>query len=208
MEHLLFQLIKEAKETNPDSEAVKVFEYLIERMGVDIDSEIKDVECNSSNNVYENDSEPQQLIELREALEKGDVLKSLQLGMNKNTRFDGEFVSKLTINFTNTDYYHHCEREDHTLHIECIDVEIGEFDERTIDVVIEDALKACVNGEQIPWLGDQTAKLEELCVVAYEEEGVVVVDMTGYAYEIKAVVEHALNREIFKLNENWVDGLQ
>lgn len=207
MEHLLLQLIREAKQANPESEAVRVFEYLTDRMSVDIEATIKDIECNHRNNVYENDSDAQAIIEVREALEKGNVLAARKLGLGDNARLDAGLNSKLAIFFTNYDEYIIPKVEDFSLSIPYDDIAFNEFDERNVVQVVEDCLESIVTGDDIGYLGDQKVELDNVYVDAEEMEQVLTIEITAYKFEIKAAIENALNKKIFTLPDGWSESL-
>jgi hypothetical protein len=207
MENLLVQLVKEAKQANPESEAVKTFEYFLDRMSLTVESTLKDVECNSSNNVYENDEMAQDIIKVREALESGDVLQARHLGLLSNTRLDNDIESRLTITFSNHDVYDIEENEELGLVIDFSDITCGEFEDRNMVQVVEDALKLTVTDSDIPYLAGQTAKIKDVYVDCEELDEQVTVELSGYRYALKAVVQHAINKGVFKVKEGWDEDL-
>lgn len=207
MEKLLQQLIMEAKAHNPDSEAVALFEGLMRNMRIDIDSKMQDIDCRGNTTVFENNDNPEILIDVHNALAKGDLLAARQLGLIKNTDTSNQLFSQLNIVFTGRKDYEISNEEELHFTINYDDVEIDEFDERTIDIVVQDALSCRVDKELLPHLKDQTAKAEDVVVYTCESDGLVFVELTGYKVEMKAVVQHALNKGIFTLSDDWKAGL-
>lgn len=205
MEHLLLQLIREAKQANPESEAVKVFEYLTERMEVRIDSRLQDTECNSSNSVYENNENAHELIELREALEKGDLPKAFDMGLLSTTRLDAGVNSELTIKFSNYDEYIHENDVEFKEYLSFSELSDGQLERLKNECA--DTLMKPLTGDDVALLRGQKSQLSSMEVNIDEDEEVVELVFKGYKYQILAAGIYGEKCGLFTLSDNWKEDL-
>jgi hypothetical protein len=97
---LLLELLEDAKQHNPNSEAVKTFQSLTDTMTLDIVSTITDNDSDIINSVYRNDSDPLEVFDIIDSLKECNLTKALNNGLSDMINLDYDIFANLSLNFS------------------------------------------------------------------------------------------------------------
>lgn len=99
LQKLFIELLEDARKQNSESESVKVFDKLINNFNFNVNSTIKDVECNDSNNVFYNDTDALSIFEAIDNLKSGNIQKAIEVGVSDNIELNYDLNSNISICF-------------------------------------------------------------------------------------------------------------
>jgi len=206
METLFIQLLEEARSHNPESEAVAMFDKIINAgFAPYVSSKVRDVDCDVRNNVFENYDNPEVVLEIFEALENDDLLGAFKKGLQTSVELGCDITGTLSIEFQKSKSFPDI-HNDHELsvYINLADINVAKNATGKM-MVVNNAFERTVSSYEVPELGSTSARVYVTDVHHDEENDQVRFDLRGYKYALRAIVHAAFNEGVFTLDYEWDD---
>tara|TARA_B100000809_G_C15126534_1_gene526489 strand:+ start:342 stop:953 length:612 start_codon:yes stop_codon:yes gene_type:complete len=202
MRDLLLQLVLEAKQSNPNSEAARVVDALLHGFDIEIKAEINDCEAYACDTPCFSSADAKGLTQfsnILKAFKDNNALEANKNGLSTSTNFNEHLDLSVALTFkAKTNYQSNLGESIHTYSIDSDSIP-GDTDEEKKQHAYK-TLIGDVTKRNNPELGGVTAFVDCEDVNVYAED--TIIDLRGMKYATKAIIQTAISKHGYKKSTN------
>jgi hypothetical protein len=198
------ELLKLAADNEPNAESVLFFQRLLEKTELQSNCSLKDLQCNRTTELQEQD-DPEVVNLILKAIYNKDHLSLNKLGVCDYIPLEHRIQTQFNLNFSQAEIHHISDEHQVSLRFVASDIIQNKEAITGYDLIdtIENILDRVATSEDDKKLGDMHLRIDSVDVTYDKVDDCYDIILTGFKHAIEAVLEKAQRDGELELDNNW-----